>query len=62
MTCKEIKLENSDGSGLKANLDGSLCLQPLEEDVIFIASAKGRYGHKRTPTPLYNTHEKRKST
>ena len=54
MTCKEIKLENSDGSGLKANLDGSLCLQPLEEDVIFIASAKGRYGHTRTPTPQYN--------
>ena len=31
-----------------------------EEEVIFIASAKGRYGHKRTPTPLHNTHEKRK--
>ena len=29
-----------------------------EEEEIFIASAKGRYGFKQTPTPQHNSHEK----
>ncbi len=30
----------------------------VEEEQIFIASAKGRYGHNCTPTPQNNNHER----